>query len=199
MEPWFDVGEPPAGMGLPPNLTRYRAALVAREDAAERAAQETRRAELAERADVRRTAWAMQRMNVLALNDVPFDGDAVMAGDYRSIAVPFDRLGDEFFAAQDAEARRADFAAAKEAGLVHLLNVSPAEMAPASRSDGSPGPAPAHPIPQRIDVVDNTVAARARRALAHIGSIRRRPDLGAHAGRQGGPPPTRTPTRGTSR
>jgi hypothetical protein len=87
-------------------------------------------------------------------------------------------MAEQIFAEQDRESRRLDFQAARAAGLVHLLNVSPGDMT------GEVVLEPVADVAERA-VRTELVAARRASVLARVRAAARR--ALAHTGRPGFP------------
>ncbi len=170
-EPWAVHGEPASGgfgwelQGMAPGwLARMR-----RDEALERHAAEREAAERRERAEERREVWLWNRAQELAARGVPFDLSRPA-----TLAESVEEMSEKIFAAQDRDARRAEFAAAREAGLVHLLSVDAREMAAGQTVLEPAGEVEDRAIrtellQARRRTVLEGIRANARRALKHIG------------------------------
>jgi hypothetical protein len=110
-----------------------------REEAAIRAEEQRKEAERADRADARYEAAVWEARQHAVGRGLAWDPNRPF--EHRpSIEV----RADAAFAYQDAQARRADLAAAKEAGLVHLVHQGPPHP-PGSMAAGEPSPLPTEP------------------------------------------------------
>jgi hypothetical protein len=176
-EPWAAFYDEP-----PPFLPPGNQAALLREEARLLAEERRKESERAERADLRQTAAMFEARQYALHRGLPWDP-----------AKPFEHVpsiyarADAMFAAQDAEARRADRRAAEEAGLVHLLHQgvpSPhpgvsdsfagAPEPPAPGSASGSGAAARGRVPLMGDPrTDTSPAGKARRALRRWNADRR--------------------------
>jgi hypothetical protein len=164
-EPWAAFGEP----GEMPALTPGLLASVRRAEALERHREEQERQERLERAENRREAWMWHRAQELAARGVPFDLSRP-----ETLAETVEQMAEKIFSAQDRDARRLEIQAAKEAGLLHMLSISAADMAA-----GEVVLEPAEEVEERAirtellqarrRTIREGVRAKARRALKHVG------------------------------
>jgi hypothetical protein len=144
-------------------------AWAVRADAAERAQERREAQERAERVEARYDACVAMAMR-----------HAVLSGLAWHPSRPFEHWpspeaqGDAIAAQEDRESRRHEFQAARAAGLVHLLNVAPGDMAA-----GEVVLEPADVVAERADRTEmvrltrrcrlEKIRAAARRALRHTG------------------------------
>lgn len=143
-------------------------AQLAREEARALAREQREAAERRERAEDRRDQ-ALYRAAMQALAE---GREGVDLNDPSTYVLSGEELAARVFAEQDREAARADFKAAVDAGLLHVLNIPPDEMGP------PPPPSDAELEAKRADLELERkrrrseragVVAKARRALARIG------------------------------
>jgi hypothetical protein len=164
-EPWAAVD----GWDVPGLLPGDRVHL-ARIEAAEKAEEARKQAEAQDRADARLERAVWEARQHAAMHGLPFDE----ARPFVNLPSVYDRA-DQMFARQDAEARADERAAAREAGLLHLLpellDGPGVYDLSGPGSDGSrPGPAPAPTVKDLFPPVPQTkrthpVRSRVRLAL----------------------------------
>jgi hypothetical protein len=162
--PWAAMIDEPVGL-LPGQLAAWQ-----REEAAIRAEEQRKRSEAQDRADTRYQAEVWAARQYALARGLPWDPQRPF--EHRPTV---QQRADAMFAAQDREARAADFRAAQEAGLVHLLHQGvPQQSSPsASESFGASASVPAAaaratPIGTRIRAAFDRWAARSARGHATV-------------------------------
>jgi hypothetical protein len=151
VEPWQAFYDTPTF--LPPGeLVRWQ-----REEARLRAEERREEAERRDRADARLEAAIWEARQYTVAKGLPWN----YAKPFEHVPTVWQRA-DAMFAYQDAQARRDDLSAAKEAGLVHLLHQGVPSPHPGVSSDVSPGgDSPPTPGPS-VSGSGSEVAARGR-------------------------------------